>query len=88
LDDQGQTAHWWETWGDHLVALEETVDLGHGVVFVCVQESGRVPGGAGRVEQRRGWAIKWVRGAIARQEAYLDPDKGRAAAERLAEERE
>jgi ketosteroid isomerase-like protein len=24
---------WWGTWGDHLMEVEEILDLGHGVVF-------------------------------------------------------
>jgi ketosteroid isomerase-like protein len=79
---------WWGTWGDHLVEIEETVDFGNGVVFACVQESGRLRGGKGRVEHRRGWVVMWMQGAIARVAGYLDPDEARAAAERLSQERE
>jgi ketosteroid isomerase-like protein len=78
---------WWETWGDHVAEVEEIVDLGHGVVFAPVREDGRLAGSEGHVEQRRGWVVLWVHGLIERQAAYLDVDEGRAAAERLAEER-
>jgi ketosteroid isomerase-like protein len=78
---------WWGTWGDHLVEVEEIADLGHGVVFSCAQEDGRLAGSDGHVEQRRGWVFLWVQGVIDRQAGYLDIDAARAAAERLAESR-
>jgi ketosteroid isomerase-like protein len=79
---------WWGTWGDHLIEVEETVDLGHGVVFSSVREDGRLAGSDRHVEQRRGWVFLWMEGGFERATVYLDIDKARAAAERLAEERE
>jgi len=79
---------WWETWGDHLIELEELVDLGHGVVFSRIREDGRLVGSDGHVEQRRGWVLVWVQGVIERYAIYLDIDAARVAAVRLAEERE
>jgi ketosteroid isomerase-like protein len=78
---------WWGTWEDHLIEVEEILDLGHGIVVVCVREDGRLAGSDGHVEQRRGWVFLWVDGLIGRQKGYLDVDEARAAAERLAEER-
>jgi ketosteroid isomerase-like protein len=78
---------WWETWGDHLMEVEEIVGLGHGVVFMIVREDGRLAGSDGHVEQRRGWFLLWVGGLIERQAGYLDIGQARAAAERLAAER-
>jgi ketosteroid isomerase-like protein len=78
---------WWGTWGDHLMEMEEILDLGHGVVFSPIREDGRLVGSDGHVEQRRGWIFLWVRCMIARQVVYLDTDDARAAAERLAESR-
>ena len=78
---------WWETWGDHLIELEELVDLGNGVVFSRVREDGRLMGSDGHVEQRRGWVLVWVQDMIERYAIYLDIDEARAAAERFAEER-
>ena len=75
------------TWGDHLIEVEELVDLGHGVVFLRVREDGRLMGSDGHVEQRRGWVVLWVQGMIERFAAYLDIDEARAATERLAEGR-
>jgi ketosteroid isomerase-like protein len=35
---------WWGTWGEHLIEVEESTDLGHGVVFSRVREDGRLAG--------------------------------------------
>jgi ketosteroid isomerase-like protein len=78
---------WWQTWGNHLMEVEELVDLGHGVVFSSIREDGRLVGSDGHVEQRRGWSFLWENGLIVHATVYLDIDKARAAAERLAEER-
>jgi hypothetical protein len=45
-------------------------------------------GGKGRVEQRVAHLTTWTNGKIEWFKHYLDPDKARAAAERLAEDRE
>jgi len=44
-------------------------------------------GSDGHIEQHRGWVFVWVQGMIKRFTAYLDTDKGCAAAKRLVEER-
>jgi ketosteroid isomerase-like protein len=79
---------WWGTWADHLVDVEEAVNLGHGVVFACVLEDGRLMGSDGHVEHRRGWIFVWMDDTVEQVIVYLAPDHARAAAERLAEERE
>jgi ketosteroid isomerase-like protein len=78
---------WWGTWADYLLEGEETVDLGHGVVFSSVREDGRLVGSDGHVEQRVAFIFLWAQGVVERQTAHLDIDQARAAAERLAEER-
>ena len=78
---------WWGTWGDHLIEVEEIVDLGNDVVFSPLREEGRLAGSDSHVEQRRGWVYLWVDGMVERQTGYLDIDEVRAAAERLAESR-
>jgi ketosteroid isomerase-like protein len=77
---------WWGTWGDHLVDVEEVIDLGDSVVFTRVREDGRLVGSEGHVEQRLGWVFLWAQGLIERAAAYFDIDEARAAAERLAED--
>jgi len=66
--------------------LEEVRDLGNGVVFAVVLQEARPVGIAGHVRQREGWVYFWVGGLSARLSIF-DIDEGRAAAERLAEER-
>jgi ketosteroid isomerase-like protein len=78
---------WWGTWGEHLIEAEESVDLGHGVVFSLVCEDGRMVGSDSHVQQRRGWVLLWVEDVISRATAYLDIDQARAVAEWLAESR-
>jgi ketosteroid isomerase-like protein len=69
--------------------VQEILDLGNGIAFAAVRESGRPSGSA--VETRThsvyGFVIVWVEGKIARMTAYPDIDEARAAAERLAKER-
>jgi ketosteroid isomerase-like protein len=67
--------------------LEEVSHLGGGVVFAVVIQHGRLVGSAGRIRQREGWVYLCVGGLIARLTTY-DVGEGRAAAERLAQERE
>jgi ketosteroid isomerase-like protein len=66
--------------------LEEVSHLGGGVVFAVASQVGRLVGSAGHIRQREGWVYLCERGSIARL-TTLEVDEGRAAAERLAEER-
>jgi uncharacterized protein (TIGR02246 family) len=79
---------WFGVYEELEFGLEEVRDLGNGVVFAVVVQNGRPAGSAGHVRQREGWLLVWVRGLIERFTAYGDIDEARAAAERLAEERE
>lgn len=67
--------------------LEEVHDLGKGVVFAVVSQEARPAGSGGYVQQREGWVYVWAGGLIARL-AVFEIDEARAAAERLAQERE
>ena len=78
---------WFGAYEELKFGLEEVRDLGKGVVFAVVTQNGRPVGGAGHVRQREGWVYVWVGGLIA-QFTVSDIDEARAAAERLAEERE
>jgi ketosteroid isomerase-like protein len=78
---------WWGTWADHAVNVEEAVNLGHGVVFACVREDGRLVGSDSHVEHRRGWIFVWMDDTAERVLVFLAPDHARAAADRLAAER-
>jgi uncharacterized protein (TIGR02246 family) len=77
---------WFGAYEELEVGLEEVRDLGTGVVFAVVVQSGRPAGGAGHLRQREGWVFVWVRGLIARL-TISEVDEARAAAERLAQER-
>jgi ketosteroid isomerase-like protein len=77
---------WFGTYEELEYGLEEVRDLGKGVVFAVVVQSGRPVGSAGHVRQREGWVFVWVRGLIARL-AISEVDEARAAAERLAQKR-
>ena len=72
---------------DFQTAIEDAHDLGNDVTFAVIVEHARPPGSGGFLERRYGLVATWTDGRIARAKNYLDPDEGRAAAERLAEER-
>jgi ketosteroid isomerase-like protein len=78
---------WFGAYEELLFGLEEVSDLGNGVVFAVVIQDGRPVGSAGHLRQREGWVFVWVRDLIARL-TISEGDEGRAAAERLAQERE
>jgi ketosteroid isomerase-like protein len=78
---------WFGAYEELVVGLEKASDLGNGVVFAVVIQDGRPVGSAGHLRQREGWIFLWERGLIARLSAY-DIDEARAAAERLALERD
>jgi ketosteroid isomerase-like protein len=77
---------WFGTYEELVYGLEEVRDLGGGVVFAVVSQDGRLVGSAGRIRQREGWVYLCVGGSIARL-TTSEVDEGRAAAERLAQER-
>jgi ketosteroid isomerase-like protein len=73
---------------DFEIAMEDFQDLGGGVTFGVMVLCGRPRGSGGFVEHRSGVAMTWSDGRIARATNYTDIDDARAAAERLAEERD
>ena len=77
---------WFDAFEELHVELEEVSHLGNGVVFAVVIQDGRLIGSAGHIRQREGWVVLWARDLITRVATY-HVDEGRAAAERLAEER-
>jgi ketosteroid isomerase-like protein len=80
---------WFDAFEELHFEFEEISDLGNGVVFGVLIQEGRLVGSGAHVGQREGWVYVWARGLIARLETtYFDIDEGRAAAERLAEERD
>ncbi len=81
-------AEWWETFEDHQTEVLEIAALSQGVAFARVREVGRPVASAGQVEQFRGWVLLGTGGKIEHVEPYFDATEARAAAERLAEERD
>jgi len=82
----------WEDWAvayeESELRLEEILDLGNGVVFGVARGSSRPVGSTGRVELRLAIVAVWEEGLIVQSIGYDDTDEARAAAERLAKERE
>jgi ketosteroid isomerase-like protein len=79
---------WDASWDERQFEEEELVDLGHGVLLHVYRESGRLVGGDRRVEQRLASVATWANGKIEWLKDYRDIGQARAAAERLAQERE
>jgi ketosteroid isomerase-like protein len=67
--------------------MQEAVDLGNGIVFAKVRETGRPSGSPAqsRVQAVYGFVFVWTDRKVARVTVYTDPDEARTAAERLAE---
>ena len=84
---RGFLEEWFRAYEELDFELEEVSDLGAGVVFAVVIQDGRLVGSDGHLRQREGWVYLWVGGSIARL-TTSEVDQARAAAERLAEERE
>jgi ketosteroid isomerase-like protein len=68
-------------------AAEEIRDLGSEVTFAVVLQRARVVGSSGSVQLRYAAVAQWASGLIMRNTTYTNIDEGRAAAERLAQER-
>jgi len=78
---------WFASYEKLWIAQEDALDLGNGVVFAVVVQRGRPIGSSGEVRTRFAAVTEWVEGRIVHVATYPDIDQGRAAAERVAEER-
>jgi ketosteroid isomerase-like protein len=91
---EGRTAigRFYEDWvgaySDFEFDVEETRDLGDGVGFVVFAWRARLPGSRGWIDSRIAAVLTLADDLIERQRDYDDVDEARAAAERLAEERD
>jgi ketosteroid isomerase-like protein len=81
LEDWNGSYEEWE------IEIEDLLDLGNGVVYVVVTERARPTDSTGRVQLRYAAIVVFAGEMIARAKTYPDIDEGRAAAQRLAEER-
>jgi ketosteroid isomerase-like protein len=79
---------YWSTWDDHHHYVEESVDLGDGVIWGIIREHGRIKGSDTYIEARWAFVSLLIEGRCVRFAGYTDLDEGRAAAERLAKDRE
>jgi ketosteroid isomerase-like protein len=78
---------WFGSYDEFEFALEEARDLGNGVAWAVVLPRGRARGGEHFDDFRYGNCAVSADGLIERMVFSIDIDAGRAAAERLAEER-
>ena len=85
---RGFIEDWLANYEEFAVTLEEVRDLGNGVTFSVIRQQGRLVGSSGHVQLRHAAVDVWVDGVIARVITGPDIDEARAAAERLAGERE
>jgi ketosteroid isomerase-like protein len=67
--------------------VQEITDLGNGIVFAVVRETGRPSGSPtqSRVHAIYGFVFVWKDGKVARATVYTDPHQARAAAADLAQ---
>jgi ketosteroid isomerase-like protein len=72
---------------EYEVEPEEILDLGNGVIFGVLHQSGRPVGSSGRVQMRFASVGVSVEGVLVRNTLYTDIDQARADAEQLAESR-
>jgi ketosteroid isomerase-like protein len=80
-------ADWWGSYEEFENKPEEIVDLGNGVVLSISHQTARPVGVSGEVVRSDAYLFLFEAGGCVRWTAYPDIDEGRAAAERLAEER-
>jgi hypothetical protein len=80
---------WAGVYEEYEEEAEEVVDLGAGVVFAAIRSRGRLRGSSAPVplEDSHGFVIVWSGEKVERIAMYAEPDRARAAAERLANER-
>ena len=83
-------ADWRSTYEEYEIEPQEIRDLGNGVVLAVVSQITRPVGSTTRTRMREAWAFVfvWINGTVVRAAANSDIVDSRAAAERLAEERE
>ena len=79
---------WLGAYEEYEQEVEEIQDLGNGVAFAVLLQRGRPAGSSGWVEFRDARVLLCADGLVERVNAFLDIDRARAAAERLAQERE
>jgi ketosteroid isomerase-like protein len=79
---------WQRAYEDFEGVVTSLDDLGRGVTLTVFRQRARPKGGSGSVELQFALVSTWADGLIEKVTAYTDIAEARAAAERLAEERE
>src|SRR5271165_6802049 len=79
---------WYDTFKEFKIEAEKILDLGNGIVWTVYRQEGRPAGTSGLVSEQYAIVFEIVDGVAMRLTNYTDMDEARAAAERLAEERE
>jgi ketosteroid isomerase-like protein len=78
---------WWSSYEHLQIDVLEVVDIGNGVILAAFDLKGPPKGTTVEISTRMVLLYEWTDGDVSRITAYFDLDEGRAAAERLAEER-
>jgi ketosteroid isomerase-like protein len=79
---------WHGTYEQFTFELKESRDLGNGVTFSVISQRGRLADTTAWVpEERSAMVFTWADGLVEKETNFTDADEGRAAAERLAQER-
>jgi len=78
---------WVSIYESYETTADEILRLGENVLLTINTQVARLPGGSGSVRLHDAYVFLFEDGLIARHTAYRDIDEGRAAAERLVEER-
>jgi ketosteroid isomerase-like protein len=89
-EDEAAMRGFWDDWVGAYQELElevEAIDLGNGVVLAVLDQNARPVGSTSQIHARQVLVYEWEAGMVVRVTVYPDVDEGRAAAERLAEER-
>jgi ketosteroid isomerase-like protein len=80
---------WHRTYEEFTFEIEEVDDLGNGVTFCVISQCGRLADATAWIPQERSALVcTWADGLIEKETNFTDPSEARAAAERLAQERE
>ena len=82
------TEDWWGSYEEYENAPEEIVQVGEGIVLVRTTLAGRLPGSSETLRLHGGYLYEFQNGLIVRWAIYRNLDEARAAADRLAKDRE
>jgi ketosteroid isomerase-like protein len=79
---------WWSSYESLDLDVHEILDLGNGIVLAPFRFGGQPKESAAEVQTEMAIVYVWVDGAVVRATSHFNVNDARAAAERLAGERE